>query len=74
MAKGRTSGPVDGFGDSGLPKANKNFSYPSLELNGIDVEIGKNNRMGRRRIYQLGTWMPCQENDDECKDDEAQGR
>ncbi len=74
MGKGRTSGPVDGFGDSGLPHFNKNVSYPSLELSGMDVKINKNNRMGKRRIYQLGLIMPCQENDDECKDDEAESR
>lgn len=74
MAKNRTSGPVEGFGDAGLPKANKNFSYPSLELSGMDIKIDKNNRMGKRRIYQLGTWVPCQENDDECKDDTTESR
>jgi hypothetical protein len=40
----------------------------------MDVKINKNNRMKKRRIYQLGLIMPCQENDDECKDDEAESR
>jgi hypothetical protein len=45
-----------------------------FELSGMDVKINKNNRMKKRRIYQLGLIMPCQENDDECKDDEAESR
>ena len=68
------NGSVDGFGQSGISKSLSNFGYPSIELGGKDIAIGKNKPMKKRRIYQLGTSMPCIENDDECTDDQTQSR
>jgi hypothetical protein len=74
MSDGRTSGITEGFGDSGISSILQNIGYPALELKSKQGRIGKIKPTRKRRIYQLGIEMPCQENDEECKDGHPQDR
>lgn len=72
MPDGRTSGAVDGFGDSGLKNNIRIFDIPSLAIDSWYSKNKTNNRFkSKRRIYQLGIDIPCLENDDQCSDDSA---
>jgi hypothetical protein len=74
MSDGRTSGITEGFGDSGISSILQNIGFPSLEIKSKQGKIGRNKPSRKRRIYQLGLEMPCQENDEECKDGNSQDR